>query len=60
MICERIHIEKDQLLSKIAELELKKASLEELGRQSEVQKIELKEQVTSSVAASRRSQGTTS
>ena len=50
-ICENLQTEKDQLLSKIGELELQKAALEESKRQSQVQTTELKEQATSLVAA---------
>ena len=49
--CQGLRIEKDQLLSKIGELELQKATLEELERQSQVYIAELKEQVTSLAAA---------
>ena len=51
MICEILHIEKNQLFSKIGELELQKAALQESKRQHQVHTIELKEQVTSLVAA---------
>ena len=51
MICEILHTENDQLLSKIGELELQKAALEESKRQSQVHIEELKEQATSLVAA---------
>ena len=35
-VCESLHTEKDQLLSKIGELELQKATLEELERKYQV------------------------
>ena len=56
-ICESLHTKKDQLLSKIGELELQKATLEESERKSQVQTAELKEQVTSSVAALEKKPG---
>ena len=51
MICKNLHIEKDQFLSKIGEVELEKATLEKSERQYQVQTAELKEQVTSLVVA---------
>ena len=50
-VCEILHTEKDQLLGKIGELELQKATLEESERQSQGQTTELKEQVTSLTTA---------
>ena len=46
-VCESLHAEKGQLLSKIGELELQKATLEESEKQSQVQATELKEQIAS-------------
>ena len=50
-VCESLHIEKEQFLGKIGELELQKATLEESERQSQGQTTELKEQVASLAAA---------
>ena len=44
-------LEKVQLLGRIRELERQKAALEEDERQSQVQKEELKEQITSLTAS---------
>ena len=46
-----LRIEKEQLLGKIGELELQKATLEESERQSQGQTTELREQVTSLTSA---------
>ena len=51
MVCESLHTEKEQLLGKIGELELHKATLEETERQSPGQIAELKEHVTSLTTA---------
>ena len=45
--CQGLRAEKEQLLGRIGELELQKATLEEYERQSQVQNTELKEQITS-------------
>ena len=45
--CQGLRTEKEQLLGKIGELELQKATLEESERQSQGQTAELNEQVTS-------------
>ena len=50
-VCESLHTEKEQLLGKIGELELQKATLEEFERQSQRQTLELKEQITSLTTA---------
>ena len=50
-ICENLHTKKDQLLSKIGELDLQKATLEESKRLSQVQETKLKEQVASLAAS---------
>ena len=44
---QELRAEKEQLLSRIGELELQKATLEESERQSQGQNVELKEQITS-------------
>ena len=51
MVCESLHIEKEQLLGNIGELELQKATLEESERQSQGQTAKLREQVSSLTAA---------
>ena len=48
---ESLHAERDQLQSKIGELELQKDSLEDMEKQSEVQAAEFKEQIASLAAS---------
>ena len=48
---ESLHAERDQLQSKIGELELQKATLEETEKQSQVQAAEFKEQIAWLVAS---------
>ena len=45
--CQGLRTEKEQLLGKIGDLELQKATLEESERKSQGQTAELKEQVSS-------------
>ena len=49
--CESLHAERDQLQSKIGELELQKATLEESEKQSQVQAAKFKEQIASLAAS---------
>ena len=49
--CQGLRAEKEQLLGRIGELELQKATFEESERQSQGQNAELKEQITSLTAA---------
>ena len=49
--CESLHVERDQLQSKIGELELQKVTLEETEKQSQVQAVEFKEQIASLAAS---------
>ena len=48
---QELRAEKEQLLGRIGDLELQKATLEEGERQSQVQKVEIKEQITSLTTA---------
>ena len=45
-----MRVEKEQLLGRIKDLELQKTTLEEGERKSQVQKVELREQITSLTA----------
>ena len=45
--CQGLRAEKEQMLGRIGELELQKATLEESERQSQGQVAELKEQISS-------------
>ena len=45
--CQGLRGEKEQLLGRIGELDLQKATLEEYERQSQEKIVELKEQITS-------------